>query len=131
MRFNSVSPDQIYTATVNLFRSSLQECSAASEGWLWKSARCEQQMLSRDLTSHGKAKCKRRRGACRICFATLAGSLAQAARKPRVKGFHAESLVRPLLRMARYCNSAMQSAAFLALGHLMSYPAAQQVLCEV
>ncbi len=33
--------------------------------------------------------------------------------------------------MARYCNSAMQSAAFLALGHLMSYPAAQQVLCEV
>ncbi len=69
--------------------------------------------------------------ACRICFASLAGSLAQAARKPRVKGFHAGSLVRPLLRMARYCNSAMQSAAFLALGHLMSYPAAQQVLCEV
>ena len=68
---------------------------------------------------------------CRICFASLAGSLAQAARKPRVKGFQAESLVRPLLRMARYCNSAMQSAAFLALGHLMSYPAAQQVLCEV
>ena len=69
--------------------------------------------------------------ACRVCFASLAGSLAQAARRPRVKGFHAESLVRPLLRMARYCNSVMQSAAFLALGHLMSYPAAQQVLCEV
>ena len=68
---------------------------------------------------------------CRICFASLAGSLAQAARKPWVKGFHAGSLVRPLLRMARYCNSAMQSAAFLALGHLMAYPAAQQVLCKV
>ena len=69
--------------------------------------------------------------ACRVCFASLVGALAQAARKPQVRGFHAETLVRPLLRMARYVNSAMQSTAFLALGHLMSYPAAQQVVCEV
>jgi hypothetical protein len=68
---------------------------------------------------------------CRVCFASLVGALAQAARKPQVRGFHAETLVRPLLRMARYVNSEMQSAAFLALGHLMSYPAAQQVVCEV
>lgn len=71
------------------------------------------------------------RVARRVCFATLVGALAQAARKPRLKAFRAEALVRPLLRMARYANSAMQSAAFLALGHLMAYPAAQQVLCEV
>ena len=48
-----------------------------------------------------------------------------------LRAFHAEALVRPLLRMARYSNSTMQSAAFLALGNLMSYPAAQQCLCEV
>ena len=69
--------------------------------------------------------------ACRVCFASLVGALAQAAHKPQVRGFHAETLVRPLLRMARYVDSTMQSAAFLALGHLMSYPAAQQVVCEV
>ena len=77
-------------------------------------------------------RCKRLDSmACRVCFASLVGALAQAAHKPQVMGFHAETLVRPLLRMARYVNSAMQSAAFLALGHLMSYPAAQQVVCEV
>lgn len=77
------------------------------------------------------SSCKAGWVACRICYASLVGSLAQVARKPRVKTFHPESLIRPLLRMARYKESAMQSAAFLALGHLMSYPTAQQVLCEV
>ena len=70
-------------------------------------------------------------GVCRVCFASLVSSAAQAARKPVLRAFHAEALVRPLLRMARYSNSTMQSAAFLALGNLMSYPAAQQCLCEV
>ena len=69
--------------------------------------------------------------ACRVCFASLVSSVAQAARRPLLRAFHAEVLVRPLLRMARYSNSTMQSAAFLALGNLMSYPAAQQCLCEV
>ena len=69
--------------------------------------------------------------ACRVCFASLVSSVAQAARRPMLRAFHAEALVRPLLRMARYSNSTMQSAAFLALGNLMSYPAAQQCLCEV
>ena len=69
--------------------------------------------------------------ACRVCFASLVSSVAQAARRPLLRAFHAEALVRPLLRMARYSNSTMQSAAFLALGNLMSYPVAQQCLCEV
>ena len=69
--------------------------------------------------------------ACRVCFASLVSSVAQAARRPLLRAFHAEALVRPLLRMARYSNSTMQSAAFLGLGNLMSYPAAQQCLCEV